>query len=86
MGLPGGRRIAFFRANQKGIFAQDFVPGHDTTTTLRMLSEPEVDMPIHSFGFSPDGSRMTISYVEQQHSLFRAEQVPGVLPPARGAR
>jgi Tol biopolymer transport system component len=84
--MPGGRKIAFFRASQRGIFAQDFVPGHDTTPTRRILSEPEVDMPIHSFGISPDGSRMTISYVEQQHSLFTAEQVPGVLPPARRAR
>jgi hypothetical protein len=85
-GCRGGRAIAFFRKNERGIFIQDFIPGHDTTKTRRKLSEPEFDMPIHSFGISPDGSRMTISYVEEQHSLMTAEQVHGVLPPSRGAR
>ena len=42
-------------------------------------------MGIHSFGISPDGSRMTIAYLEEKHSLMIAEQVSGVLP-ARSAR
>jgi eukaryotic-like serine/threonine-protein kinase len=84
--MPGGRAIAFLRENARGIFVQDFIPGHDTTKTRRKLGEPEFDMPMESFGISPDGSRMTVSYVEERHSLMTAEQVPGVLPPARGLR
>jgi hypothetical protein len=84
--MPDGRAIAFLRPHEGGVFVQDFVPGRDTTRTRRKLPGSEVDMGIGSFGISPDGSRMTIAYVEEQHSLMTAEQVPGVLPPSRGAR
>jgi hypothetical protein len=84
--MPEGRAIAFLRPNEKGIFVQDFVPGRDTIKTRRKLAPANVDLPINSFGISPDGSRMTISYVAEQHSLMMAEQVPGVLPAVRGAR
>ena len=77
--MLGGRAIAFLRQHERGVFVQDFVPGRDTTRTRRKLPGSEVDMTIGSFGISPDGSRMTIAYVEEQHSLMTAEQVPGVL-------
>jgi hypothetical protein len=84
--MPGGRAAAFLRLGERGVFVQDFVPGQDTSKTRRKLRMTDIDMPVESFGISPDGSRMAISYVEEQHSLMTAEQVPGVLPPARGAR
>ena len=84
--MPEGHAIAFLTPNQKEIFVQDFVPGRDTIKTRRKLAPADVELPITSFGISPDGSRMTISYGEGQHSLMTAERVPGVLPPVRGAR
>jgi hypothetical protein len=40
-------------------------------------------MRIHSYGISPDGSRMTVSYEQDQFNLMMAERVPGVVPPKR---
>ncbi len=66
-----------------GVFAQDFIPGQDTSKSRRMLRGSELDMQTESFGISPDGSRMTIAFQEQTHSLMLAEHVPGVVPPVR---
>ena len=83
---PDGRSIAFLAVDEKGIrgvFAQDFVPGQDTSKSRRMLCGSDPDMQTETFGISPDGSRMTIAFQEQTYSLMIAERVPGVLPPTR---
>jgi Tol biopolymer transport system component len=84
--MPESRAIAFMAQDEKGvssIFVQDFAPGKDTAKTRRKVTGSDTDMRVHSYGISPDGSRMTVSYEQDQYNLMTAERVPGVLPPAR---
>lgn len=78
-----GRTIAFVGPDEKGepgVFAQDFVPGQDTTRTRRALAGFDPEAPTESFGISPDGSRITLGSQESRYSLMLAERVPGIAP------
>jgi Tol biopolymer transport system component len=53
--------------------------GAGTVDTLFTAANDEIE----SFGFSPDGKRMTLSIVDWLSSLTIADRVPGVAPPKR---
>jgi len=87
--MPDGRAIAFVGQNEKGvpgIFAQDFVPGRDTTSTRLALGGFDLETETESFGVSPDGSRLMIASWERLFTVMEADGVSGIEPPARGAR
>jgi Tol biopolymer transport system component len=84
--LPDGSAIVFMASDQKGrtgIFIQDFRPGEDTLKSRRILAPSDPDSPLESFGISPDGARITVSFEEQFTALMLAEGVPGIEPPER---
>jgi len=86
---PDGSAIAFVaqdEAGRHGIFVQEFAPGRDTTATRRALAGFVAGQVVESFGFSPDGRRLTIAVREEQSNLLLAEGVPGIEPPRRSAR
>jgi len=85
--MPDGRAIAFVgqdEAGATGVFAQDFVPGKDTSATRRPLAGFDLDVAAESFGLSVEGSRLVIAGWVQLFSLMEAESVPGLLAPPRG--
>ena len=84
--MPDGKAIAFVGQNDKGVrgvYAQDFTPGQDSSKTRRELGGFDSDSTAESFGISPDGARMAIAAREQLSSLMLAEQLPGVAPARR---
>jgi hypothetical protein len=83
-----GKAIAFTGRDERGnnVFVQDFVPGEDTSKTVRPLVGFDPDMLPESFAISPDGSRITISFAEQTSNLMLAERVSGISPPTRHSR
>jgi Tol biopolymer transport system component len=85
--MPDGRAVAFVGQDEDGatgIFAQDFVPGEDTSSTRRKLGGFDPDVAAESFGIAPDGSRLVIAGWVQLFSLMEAEGLPGLLAPPRG--
>jgi eukaryotic-like serine/threonine-protein kinase len=87
--MPDGRALVFVGQDEKGaygLYAQDFVPGQDTSRTRHRLVGFEPGTATESFGISRDGSRITIAGWEQVFSLMMAERVPGVSPPQRKNR
>jgi serine/threonine protein kinase len=85
--MPDGKAIAFVGQDESGVtgvFAQDFSPGRDTSATRRPLAGFDPDVAAESFGIAPDGSRIVIAGWVQLFSLMAAEEVPGLLAPARG--
>ncbi|MND08073.1 hypothetical protein D3C83_304620 [compost metagenome] len=60
------------------MFLQDFVPGRDTSATLRPFGGFDRERATESFGISPDGRILTVAGWEQLFSLFSIEGVPGV--------
>jgi dipeptidyl aminopeptidase/acylaminoacyl peptidase len=86
---PDGKAIAFVGENEDGltgIFVQDFVPGKDTSATRRRLAGFSPDYISESFDISPDGKRLTLAVLNETFNIMIAEDVPGVVPPARGGR
>jgi Tol biopolymer transport system component len=84
--LPDGKAIAFVGEDENGltgVFAQDFVPGKDTSSTRRKLAGFSLEYISESFGISPDGKRLMLSTLTQFESLMLAEGVEGVEPPDR---
>jgi eukaryotic-like serine/threonine-protein kinase len=78
---PDGRAILFVGADANGksaILEQAFRPGEDTAYTRRVLKASEEGLSVESFGVSPDGRRMTISFVDDQYAIMRLEGLPGV--------
>ena len=76
---PDGRAILFVGADANGksaIIQQDFRPGEDTTSTRRVLKASEESLSVESFGVSPDGKRVTISFVDDQYAIMRMEGLP----------
>jgi Tol biopolymer transport system component len=85
--MPDGGAIAFVGQDKDGatgIYAQDFVPGRDTTASRRKISGFDPDVAAESFGIAPDGSRLVIAGWVQLFSLMQAEGLPGLLTPPRG--
>ena len=87
---PDGGSLVFLTGDRKetlGLTAQPFIPGKDTSSARRAVSGFNADSVTESFGFSPDGSRMTISEFQFSYGLLLAEGVDGVVAkPALGAR
>ncbi|MGE5837309.1 MAG: hypothetical protein ACM4AI_22740, partial [Acidobacteriota bacterium] len=78
---PDGRAILYIGADAKGksaIIEQAFRPGEDTTATRRVLKASEEGLSVESFGVSPDGKRVTISFVDDQYAIMRLEGLPGL--------
>ena len=76
-----GHAIVFVAGDPKGVpclFTQDFVPGADTSSTRRMLKKSDLLLVTESFGISPDGRRVTVSYLEDQISLMKLDELVGV--------
>ena len=74
-----GHAILFVGADANGrsvLFEQAFRPGEDTTSTRRVLKKSEEAQSVESFGVSPDGKRVTISFVEDQYAIMRIEGLP----------
>jgi Tol biopolymer transport system component len=87
--MPDGRAIAFVGQDQRGvygIFAQDFVPGRDTTSTRRALGGFDAETETESFGISPDGSRMMIASWERLFTVMEADGISGITPPSRSTK
>ena len=79
--LPDGSAVAWVGIDEQGrsgIYAQDFVPGKDTSATRRALAGFSDDYTTESFGISPDGTKITLATLEQTIQLMLAEDVPGV--------
>ena len=86
---PDGRVIVFVGQDENGVyglFAQDFVPGKDTSPTRRPVGGFDKQTETESFGISPDGSRIVLASWERLLSIVAADGVPGISPPARHAR
>jgi serine/threonine protein kinase len=88
--MPDGSAIAFAALDPQrrgfGIFVQEFRPGEDTVKSRRSYVAYDPDSPTESFGISPDGSRITVSFGEQFTALMLAEGVPGIRPPQRSGK
>jgi Tol biopolymer transport system component len=85
--LPDGSAIVFVGQDESGaigLYAQDFAPGRDTSTTRRKVAGFDPDVAAESFGIAPDGSRLVIAGWVQLFSLMEAEGLPGLLAPPRG--
>ncbi|HJW15216.1 MAG TPA: protein kinase, partial [Thermoanaerobaculia bacterium] len=86
---PDGRAIVFVGQDENGVyglFAQDFVPGKDTSSTRRPVGGFDKQTETESFGISPDGSRIVLASWERLLSIVAADGVPGISPPARHPR
>ena len=84
--LPDGKAIAFVGQDERGVygvFAQDFVPGRDTSATRRLLGGLEPEATTESFGISPDGRRLTIAILERLSSVVVADGLSDVARPQR---
>ena len=81
---PDGSAILFVDADERGrtgLYVQDFQPGHDTSATRRLLVAPDSQMEVESFGLAPDGSRVTVSFLERRSALMRVDGLVDVAPP-----
>jgi Tol biopolymer transport system component len=79
--MPDGRALLFTGlddAGHLGVFAQDFAPEKDTTTTRRPLVAFEADAPAESFAISPNGSRVILAPFEEINSLMLADGLTGL--------
>jgi Tol biopolymer transport system component len=79
--LPDGTAVAYVAVdehNVPGIWVQDFVPGKDTSSTVRKLGGFDLPSGAESFALSPDGKGLAIATGEQTTSLVVAEGVDGV--------
>jgi serine/threonine protein kinase len=82
--LPDGSGLAYIgldENNRSGVFAQDFIPGKDTSDTRRPLAGFSSDFVSESFGISPDGTRLTLATLELKNHLMLVDGVSGVRPP-----
>ncbi|MEE8366884.1 MAG: hypothetical protein V3S30_01070, partial [Thermoanaerobaculia bacterium] len=71
-----GRAIAFVGLDESGkigIYAQDFVPGEDTTATRRPLAGFYDNLNTESFGVSPDGTAIVLAVIQETRTLMLAE-------------
>ena len=77
--LPDGSEIVFVGLDEEGrtgLFAQEFDPERNTTETRRKLGGFRGDVVYESFALSPDGSRYTISTLNQVRSIQLVDQLP----------
>ncbi len=72
--IGASHEIAFRALDEQGrvaIFAQDFIPGTDTTTTRRQLVSG--DITPETFAISPDGAHAILSVIDEASGLMIAE-------------
>ena len=75
---PGIAFVGVDDAGRSGVFLQDFDPERDTSDTRRPLAGFHDDLITESFDIAPDGSRITLSFVEITRKLMLAEGVKGI--------
>ena len=71
-----GRAIVFVGADANGasvLYEQPFRPGEDTSPTRRVLKKSDESLSVESFGISPDGKHVTISFIEDQYAVMRLD-------------
>ena len=71
-----GRAIVFVSADPSGravLYEQAFRLDEDTSASRRVLARSEELLSVESFGISPDGKRITVSFIEGQNALMRLE-------------
>jgi serine/threonine protein kinase len=74
--------IAFRARDAEGtisLFAQEFRPGIDTTSTRRKLISTDADAVLETFAVSPDGKRAILAIVDEASGLMMAEGVEGIM-------
>jgi Tol biopolymer transport system component len=74
--MPDGQAITFIGQDSKGltgVFAQDFVPGRDTSASRRPVAGFDSQVAAESFGISPDATRIVVAGWEQLFSITRAD-------------
>jgi serine/threonine protein kinase/tricorn protease-like protein len=77
--MPDSKAVAFLAQNEEGVngvYVQDFVPGRDTSATLRQLGGFDLERATESFGIAPDGKTLTVAGWEQLFSLFSIDGLP----------
>ena len=87
--MPDGKRIIFTDSDAQGrlgVYAQDFVPGKDTTATRRPLAGFDGDWPSESLGPSPDGKRLVLSESTRELTIFMADGIQGLQPLHKGQK
>jgi Tol biopolymer transport system component len=70
-------------AGLTGVFAQELAPGRGAASKRRPLAGFSPEYVTESLGFSPDGTRLTISTGEEFASIMVADGVPGAEAPVR---
>lgn len=86
--FPDGRGIAFIGLEPDGahgVYAQEFRPDADTSSTRRLLVPADPEVAAESFAISPDGAQLIVAYSDHLFNLMVAENVSGIERP-RGAR
>jgi Tol biopolymer transport system component len=74
--------IAFRTRDADGtisLYAQEFLPGTDTTATRRKLISTDPDAVLETFAVSPDGKRAILAIVDEASGLMMAEGVDGIV-------
>ncbi|QUW04213.1 serine/threonine-protein kinase [Chloracidobacterium validum] len=78
---PDGQRIGWVStAGDIGIFAQDFRPGTDTTSTRRRILGDIFGSPPESFAFSPDGQKLVVAASDDAPNLMVCVGIPDLAP------
>jgi len=78
--MRGGKALAYIASDEhgiQGIYAQDFVPGTDTSATRRRLGGFDREAPVESFGITHDDVTLVIAGLDQSFNLMMMEHVPG---------
>lgn len=81
-----GKSIAFTDTDSSGllgVYVQDFIPGVDTTATRRVIAQGDLYTAIESFGFSPDGKKIALSYSEQTGTILASQPIPALTQPVK---
>ncbi|MDX2153283.1 MAG: protein kinase [Bryobacteraceae bacterium] len=78
---PDGKAILFIGQDERGVhgvFEQDFVPGKDTSASLRPVAGFDSDLTTESLAVAPDGRSMVISGWDRVSTLLLADRLPGL--------
>jgi dipeptidyl aminopeptidase/acylaminoacyl peptidase len=80
--IPGTSTLVWLETDPRNssarLFAQEIVPGRDTTSTRRSLVAGTADETPESFAISPDGRTLLLSVAQPRSELLLVEGLPGV--------